>query len=60
VNTKVELASSLEEALLKGCSWMSTGSEEKSEGEKDETSQQHAPSAQHSAVQESRATPLFI
>jgi hypothetical protein len=55
----VELASSLEEALLKGCPWMSIGSGENSEGEKDEASEQHAPSTQHSAVQESRAMSLF-
>jgi len=36
----VELASSLEEALLKGCLWINSESGEDSEGEKDEASQQ--------------------
>lgn len=59
MNTKVELASSLEEALLKGCLWINSESGEDSEGEKDEASQQLTPSVQHFPVKESGATSLF-
>lgn len=59
MNTKVELASSLEEALLKGRLWMNSESGEKSEGEKDEASQQPTPAVQRFPVTESGARFLF-